>query len=168
MAAQCWVWLAGSSGVSAVASLLADSKGAFALDECSKLLTFCQSDFAQADMNPEAIERMQQVLNQIDRMETQQEVLSGRSADKDLDKAEKEETKKELSGRKKGLGYMHNCENELVKLIIKKVTRGRPRLPQKAMLDWPDPMTALKWELGTDVDASDSADCRPRECRECS
>lgn len=78
-------------------------------------------------MNPEAIERLQQgLLDQIERMETQQEVLSGRSADKDLDKAEKEETKKELSGRKKGLGYMHNCENELVKLIIKKVTRGRP------------------------------------------
>ena len=27
-------------------SLLTDSKGAFALDECSKLLTLCQSDFA--------------------------------------------------------------------------------------------------------------------------
>lgn len=131
--------LVGGSGVMVVASLLSDSKGAFALDECSKLLTFCQSDFAQADMKPEAIERMQQgLLDQSERMETQQEVLSGRSGDKDLDKAEKDETKKELSGLKKSLGCMRNCENELVKLINQKVTRGRLRLPPKAMLDWPD------------------------------
>lgn len=27
-------------------------------------------------------------------------------------------------------------------------------------------MTALRWELGTDVNASDSADCRPRGMQE--
>ncbi|MDT7507388.1 hypothetical protein QRX42_02880 [Bifidobacterium sp. H6bp22N] len=113
--------LVGGSGVTAVTSLLTDSKGAFALDECSKLLTFCQSDFAQADMKPETIERMRQgLLDQIERMEIQQEVLSRRSGDKGLDKAEKKETKKELSGLKKSLGYMRNCEKELVKLINQK------------------------------------------------
>ena len=113
--------LVGGSGVTAVASLLTDSKGAFALDECSKLLTFCQSDFTQADMKPETIERIRQgLLDQIERMEIQQEVLSRRSEDKDLDKAEKKETKKELSGLKKSLGYMRNCEKELAKLINQK------------------------------------------------
>ena len=113
--------LVGGSGVTAVASLLTDSKGAFALDECSKLLTFCQSDFTQADMKPEMIERIRQgLLDQIERMEIQQEVLSRRSEDKDLDKAEKKETKKELSGLKKSLGYMRNCEKELAKLINQK------------------------------------------------
>ena len=113
--------LVGGSGVTAVTSLLTDSKGAFALDECSKLLTFCQSDFAQADMKPETIERMRQgLLDQIERMEIQQEVLSRRSGDKELDKSEKKETKKELSGLKKSLGYMRNCEKELVKLINQK------------------------------------------------
>ena len=113
--------LVGGSGVTAVASLLTDSKGAFALDECSKLLTFCQSDFAQADMKPETIERIRQgLLDQIERTEIQQEVLSMRSEDKDLDKAEKKETKKELSGLKKSLGYMRNCEKELAKLINQK------------------------------------------------
>ena len=113
--------LVGGSGVTAVASLLIDSKGAFALDECSKLLTFCQSDFTQADMRPETIEWIRQgLLNQIERMEIQQEVLSGRSENKDLDKAEKKEIKKELSGLKKSLGYMHNCEKELAKLINQK------------------------------------------------
>ena len=113
--------LVGGSGVTAVASLLTDSKGAFALDECSKLLTFCQSDFAQADMKPETIERIRQgLLDQIERTEIQQEVLSMRSEDKDLDKAEKKETKKELSGLKKSLGYMRNCEKELAKLIDQK------------------------------------------------
>ena len=113
--------LVGGSGVTAVASLLTDSKGAFALDECSKLLTFCQSDFAQADMKPETIERIRQgLLDQIERTEIQQEVLSMRSEDKDLDKAEKKETKKELSGLKKSLGYLRNCEKELAKLINQK------------------------------------------------
>ena len=113
--------LVGGSGVTAVASLLTDSEGAFALDECSKLLTFCQSDFAQADMKPETIERIRQgLLDQIERTEIQQEVLSRRSEDKDLDKAEKKETKKELSGLKKSLGYMRNCEKELAKLINQK------------------------------------------------
>ena len=113
--------LVGGSGVTAVTSLLTDSKGAFALDECSKLLTFCQSDFAQADMKPETIERMRQgLLDQIERMEIQQEVLSKCSEDKDLDKAERKETKKELSGLKKSLGYMRNCEKEMVKLINQK------------------------------------------------
>ena len=113
--------LVGSSGVTAVASLLIDSKGAFALDECSKLLTFCQSGFTQADMRPETIEWIRQgLLNQIERMEIQQEVLSGRSENKDLDTAEKKEIKKELSGLKKRLGYMHNCEKELAKLINQK------------------------------------------------
>ncbi|MGX5271689.1 hypothetical protein JNUCC75_05965 [Bifidobacterium polysaccharolyticum] len=113
--------LVGGSGVTAVTSLLTDSKGAFALDECSKLLTFCQSDFAQADMKPKTIERMRQgLLDQIERMEIQQEVLSRRSGDKELDKSEKKETKKELSGLKKSLGYMRNCEKELLKLINQK------------------------------------------------
>ncbi|WP_339347122.1 hypothetical protein [Bifidobacterium apis] len=113
--------LVGGSGVTAVVSLLTDSKGAFALDECSKLLTFCQSDFAQADMKPETIERIRQgLLDQIERTEIQQEVLSMRSEDKDLDKAEKKETKKELSGLKKSLGYLRNCEKELAKLINQK------------------------------------------------
>lgn len=113
--------LVGGSGVTAVASLLTDSKGAFALDECSKLLTLCQSDFAQADMKPETIERIRQgLLDQIERTEIQQEVLSMRSEDKDLDKAEKKDTKKELSGLKKSLGYMRNCEKELAKLINQK------------------------------------------------
>ena len=113
--------LVGGSGITAVASLLTDSKGAFALDECSKLLTFCQSDFAQADMKPETIERIRQgLLNQIERTEIQQEVLSMHSENKDLDKAEKKEIKKELSGLKKSLGYMHNCEKELAKLIDQK------------------------------------------------
>ena len=113
--------LVGGSGVTAVTSLLTDSKGAFALDECSKLLTFCQSDFTQADMRPETIEWIRQgLLNQIERMEIQQEVLSGHSEHKDLDKAEKKEIKKELSGLKKSLGYMHNCEKELAKLINQK------------------------------------------------
>ena len=113
--------LVGGRGVTALTSLLTDSKGAFALDECSKLLTFCQSDFAQADMKPETIERMRQgLLDQIERMEIQQEILSRRSENKELDKAEKKETKKELSGLKKSLGYMGNCEKELVKLINQK------------------------------------------------
>ena len=113
--------LVGGSGVTAVASLLTDSKGAFALDECSKLLTFCQSDFAQADMKPETIERIRQgLLGQIERTEIQQEVFSMRSEEKNLDKAEKKETKKELSGLKKSLGYMRNCEKELAKLINQK------------------------------------------------
>ncbi|WP_044097617.1 hypothetical protein [Bifidobacterium sp. 7101] len=113
--------LVGGSGVTAVASLLTDSKGAFALDECSKLLTLCQSDFAQADMKPETIERIRQgLLDQIERTEIQQEVLSMRSEDKDLDKAEKKDTKKELSGLKKSLEYMRNCEKELAKLINQK------------------------------------------------
>lgn len=113
--------LVGGSGVTAVTSLLTDSKGAFALDGCSKLLTFCQSDFAQADMKPETIERMRQgLLDQIERMEIQQEVLSRRSGDKELDKSEKKETKKELSGLKKSLGYMRNCEKELLNLINQK------------------------------------------------
>ena len=113
--------LVGGSGVTAVASLLTDSKGAFALDECSKLLTFCQSDFAQADMKPETIERIRQgLLDQIERTEIQQEVFSMRSEEKNLDKAEKKETKKELSGLKKSLGYMRNCEKELAKLINEK------------------------------------------------
>lgn len=43
-----------------------------------------------------------------------------RSEDKDLDKAEKKETKKELSGLKKSLGYLRNCEKELAKLINQK------------------------------------------------
>ena len=43
-----------------------------------------------------------------------------RSEEKNLDKAEKKETKKELSGLKKSLGYMHNCEKELAKLINEK------------------------------------------------
>ena len=113
--------LVGGSGITAVASLLTDSKGAFALDECSKLLTFCQSDFAQADMKPETIERIRQgLLNQIERTEIQQEVLAMHSENKDLDKADKKEIKKELSGLKKSLGYMHNCEKELAKLIDQK------------------------------------------------
>ena len=113
--------LVGGNGVTALTSLLTDSKGAFALDECSKLLTFCQSDFAQADMKPETIERIRQgLLDQIERMEIQQEVLSRRSGDKELDKSEKKETKKELSGLKKSLGYMRNCEKELLKLINQK------------------------------------------------
>ena len=108
-------------GVTAVTSLFTDSKGAFALDECSKLLTFCQSDFVQADMKPGTIERMRQgLLDQIERMEIQQEMLSKCSEDKDLDKAERKETKKELSGLKKSLGYMRNCEKEMVKLINQK------------------------------------------------
>ena len=113
--------LVGGGGVTAVTSLFTDSKGAFALDECSRLLTFCQSDFVQADMKPGTIERMRQgLLDQIERMEIQQEVLSKCSEDKDLDKAERKETKKELSGLKKSLGYMRNCEKEMVKLINQK------------------------------------------------
>ncbi|AII74234.1 hypothetical protein [Bifidobacterium coryneforme] len=110
--------LAGGSGVTAVASLLTDPKGVFALDECSKLLTFCQSDFARADMKRETVDRMRQdLLDQIERMEIQQDVLSMRSEDKDLDKADRKEARKELSGLKKSLGYMRNCEKELLKLI---------------------------------------------------
>ena len=76
---------------------------------------------AQADMKPETIERIRQgLLNQIERTEIQQEVLSMHSENKDLDKAEKKEIKKELSGLKKSLGYMHNCEKELAKLIDQK------------------------------------------------
>ena len=113
--------LVAGSGVTAVTSLLTDSKGAFALDECSKLLTFCQSNFAQADMKPETIERIRQgLLDQIERTEIQQEVLSRRSENKDLKKSEKKEAKKELSGLKKSLGYMRNCEKELVKLVNQK------------------------------------------------
>ena len=72
-------------------------------------------------MKPETIERIRQgLLDQIERVEIQQEVLSRRSGDKELDKSEKKETKKELSGLKKSLGYMRNCEKELVKLINQK------------------------------------------------
>lgn len=109
-------------GVTAAASLLADPKGAFALDECSKLLTFCQSDFARADMRRETVERIRQdLLDQIERTEIQQDVLSMRSDDKDLDKVQREEARKELSGLKKSLGYMRNCEKELSKLINQNV-----------------------------------------------
>ena len=54
-------------GVTAVVPLLTDYRGAFALDECSKLLPFCQSHLAQADIMREAIERMRQgLLDQIE------------------------------------------------------------------------------------------------------
>ena len=120
--------LVGGSGVTAAASLLTDPKGAFALDECSKLLTFCQSDFARADMRRETVDRMRQdLLDQIERTEIQQDVLSMRSDDKDLDKAERKEARKELSGLKKSLGYMRNCEKELSKLINQKVAQRRLR-----------------------------------------
>ncbi|WP_390459165.1 hypothetical protein [Bifidobacterium apicola] len=120
--------LVGGSGVTAASLLLTDPKGAFALDECSKLLTFCQSDFARADMRRETVERIRQdLLDQIERTEIQQDVLSMRSDDKDLDKAERKEAGKELSGLKKSLGYMRNCEKELSKLINPKVAQRRLR-----------------------------------------
>lgn len=69
-------------------------------------------------MKRETVDRMRQdLLDQIERMEIQQDVLSMRSEDKDLDKADRKEARKELSGLKKSLGYMRNCEKELLKLI---------------------------------------------------
>ena len=159
--------LVGGSGVTAAASLLTDPKGAFALDECSKLLTFCQSDFARADMRRETVDRMRQdLLDQIERTEIQQDVLSMRSDDKDLDKAERKEARKELSGLKKSLGYMRNCEKELSKLINQKSLKGdcdsRKRRHRIGLIN-----DGAGAGIMPRCAHMGSVDCRPGECGEC-
>ncbi|MCI1978375.1 MAG: hypothetical protein LKJ44_01450 [Bifidobacteriaceae bacterium] len=118
--------LASGSGATAITTLLTESKGEFALEECTKLLTFCKDSLAHGDMKEESIERIQYDLtNQIERMGIQQGLLSERSENKSLDKEKKKKAKRENSSHsRKVCGTCviakRNCQNWLVANIIQR------------------------------------------------